>query len=316
MDLIDKKILCEIDLNCRTPISQLAKKLRINRNVASYRIKNLEDAGIIMKYVCFINLGLLGFKTYKIYFKIRGGQASETSFVNDLINDKRVIHLLKNEGAYDYSATIAVKQLFELDSFLTDLMGKFKDLIKDYYLSILVSSQIYKLNKFLLNEDAQLTEEYSVDEEKINIDEIDKKIIRALSQNANLPIIELAKITGLSVDIVNYRLKSLSKGLITSFKIIYDLSKLGYYHYIIMLRAKNATKNDIAHLNAWCAKKYNIFYCTKRIGLFNFEINAAINDINNLNIFLDELKKEFSNIIESYELVIDSKLLKLNYVPF
>ena len=79
---------------------------------------------------------------------------------------------------------------------------------------------------------------------------------------------------------------------------------------------RQATKKDEENLLAWCASKENVLYSTKRIGYFDFEINAAITDINDLNDFLSEFKKKFPNIIDSYELIINSQLLKLNYVPF
>lgn len=42
MDLIDKKLLCLLDINSRTPISIIAKTLKISRNVTDYRIRRLE----------------------------------------------------------------------------------------------------------------------------------------------------------------------------------------------------------------------------------------------------------------------------------
>ena len=68
MDQVDRKILCELDRNCRTPVSQIAKRLKIGRNVVSYRINKLEKEGIIFRYIASMNLGRLGFQTYKIYF--------------------------------------------------------------------------------------------------------------------------------------------------------------------------------------------------------------------------------------------------------
>src|SRR3989338_8119750 len=135
MDLIDKKILCELDLNSRVPMTQLAKKIHANRNVIAYRIKNLEEAGIIRKSICSINLGSLGYKTYKIYFKLHSS-AQEKEFMADLMKDKRVITCIKTEGTYDYSTSVAVRTILELDDFLFSLKNKFKELIKDYLVSI------------------------------------------------------------------------------------------------------------------------------------------------------------------------------------
>lgn len=318
MDLIDKKILCELDSNCRKPYSQIAKKLKVNRNVIDYRIKNLEKEGIIQKYICSVNLGLLGYKTYKIYLKIWNGKDSENTFVKELVNNKQIIHFLKTEGSFDYSFAIAVKNITELDNFITDLKSKFNDLIKDYLVSIVVYSRVFKLDKFFLDQ-KQTTlkfDKYSGEDKKVKIDNKDIKILKELSQTANMPIIELARKTKLSVDIVKYRLKNLSKRLINCNRIILDINKTGYYHYVIMLRIKSATKKEEEKLLAWCATKKKVLFCTKRIGYYDFTINVAITDIAELNNFITELKTEFNNTIDSYVTMINSKLLKLNYVPF
>lgn len=318
MDLIDRKILCELDMNCRTPLSRIASKLRVNRNVVAYRIRNLEKEGVITRYICSLNLGMLGYKTYKLCFKVWSGRASEKEFVDYLIKNRQVINFLKQEGSFDYSISIVVKNVSELDDFLMGLKNRFKDLIKDYLVTIVVYTRIFKLDKLLLNQKQSVLkfEKYSGEDKQLAIDKKDIIILKELSQAANMSIIELAEKTRLSVDVVKYRLKILSKGLINSYRIMYDVNKLGYYHYVILLRIRKATKHDEDKLLAWCSLKNNVFYCTKRIGYYDFAINVAITGIEDLNRFLAELRSKFGEMIDSYDTMINSKLLKLNYVPF
>jgi Lrp/AsnC family leucine-responsive transcriptional regulator len=320
MDLINKKIVCELDINCRIPMSQLAKKLRISRNVADYRIKNLEKSGIIVNYICSLDLGVLGYTTYKIYFKIHNGKKSEKDFVKNLVEDKRVIHCVKIEGSFDYAVTLAVKTISELDNFLLNLKNKFNDLIDDCYIGIIVYSKLFKLHKLLLNYKKdilmQKSYKYSGEGKQVTLDEKDKKILRELSQSANLSIVEIAKRTRLSIDSVKYRLKVLSKSPVISYRALLNLNKIGFYHYVILLKIKQIAQKEEEKLMTWCLLKKNVLYCTKRIGYFDFELNIAITDINDLNGFISELKKEFNEIIDSYDIIINSQLLKLNYTPF
>ena len=318
MDVIDKKILCELDLNCRTPYSLMAKRLRVSRNVVAYRIKNLEQQGVITNYICSLNLGLLGYKTFKINLKTVSHAELEKKCVQYLLEQNKIIHALKTEGAYDYTIAVAVHNVQELDSFLMQLKQQFKDFIKDYSVSIVVYTKVFKLHKLLLGEKKELPkiEKYSGEEKEISLDEKDRKILVALSQEANLSLLTLVKKTGLSLDIVKYRLKQLSKSIITSFRITFDLNKINYYFYRISLKIRQATKAEEEKLIAWCSWKQQVLYCTKRIGQFDFELNLAIKDINEFNLVLAELKQEFGAIIESYETVMISQLIKLNYVPF
>jgi DNA-binding Lrp family transcriptional regulator len=318
MDLIDKKILCELDANCRTPISQLAKKLRIGRNVAAYRIQKLEKEGIIAKYVCSINLGKLGYKTHKIYIKTTtSSPAIEKEFVEYIIKSNKTIHFLKLEGFYDYSITIVTKQVIELDEFITDIKSRYKNFIKDYAISIHVYSRIFKFDKIILDQKigALKFEKYNEEQETYIIDEKDHIILNEISQKANESIIDISKNTKLSPDIVKYRMKNLKK-TINAFRAIFDFNKLEYYQYTVLLKTPQMTKEVETRLFGWASIHKNILYYNKRIGYFDFEITIVIKSIDELNNFLKGLKNEFSEYMTSYEILLNTELIKLDYYPF
>ena len=48
LDLKDKKILNEIEMNARITHAELAKKLKTSKQVVKYRIKNLEKQNIVI----------------------------------------------------------------------------------------------------------------------------------------------------------------------------------------------------------------------------------------------------------------------------
>jgi len=48
LDLKDRKILYELDLNCRQSNTQIGKKVGLSRKVVEYRIKKMEEEGVIM----------------------------------------------------------------------------------------------------------------------------------------------------------------------------------------------------------------------------------------------------------------------------
>ena len=50
IDLKDRKILYELDLNCRQSNAQIGKKVGLSRKVVEYRIKRMEEEGIITKH--------------------------------------------------------------------------------------------------------------------------------------------------------------------------------------------------------------------------------------------------------------------------
>ena len=148
MDLLDRKILCMLDENCRFSYSQIAKKLRTNRNVIAYRINRLEKAAV-GKYICAVNLGFLNFQTYRIYLKINITN-DENSFRTFLLQEKAVIHAIKMEGAFDYALAVAVQSVVELDLILMRMRSLFPQFVNTYTVSNLVYTKIFKIKKLLL----------------------------------------------------------------------------------------------------------------------------------------------------------------------
>ena len=67
LDFKDRKILYELDLNCRQSNTQIGKKVGLKKDVVSYRIKQMQDENIIINFWTAINTFKLGYHVYRIY---------------------------------------------------------------------------------------------------------------------------------------------------------------------------------------------------------------------------------------------------------
>jgi len=61
IDLKDRKILYELDLNCRQSNTQIGKTVGLKKDVVSYRIKRLQEQGIIKNFWTEINTFKFGY---------------------------------------------------------------------------------------------------------------------------------------------------------------------------------------------------------------------------------------------------------------
>ena len=50
IDLKDKKILYELDLDCRQSNTQIGKKVGLKKDVVAYRIKRMQDEGVLLNF--------------------------------------------------------------------------------------------------------------------------------------------------------------------------------------------------------------------------------------------------------------------------
>ena len=61
IDLKDRKILYCLDLNSRSTLGDIGKKVDLSKNVVAYRIKRLMQMGIIRNFFTVINPFKFGF---------------------------------------------------------------------------------------------------------------------------------------------------------------------------------------------------------------------------------------------------------------
>ena len=73
LDLKDRKILYELDLNCRQSNTQIGKKVGLKKDVVSYRINNMEKEGIIKDYWTVIDTFKLGYNVFRVYLIFQDG---------------------------------------------------------------------------------------------------------------------------------------------------------------------------------------------------------------------------------------------------
>mgnify|MGYP000094311830 CR=1 FL=1 len=63
----DQKLLKILDLDARQSNIQIAKKLKISKNVVNYNIKRLEDEKLIKGYNTLVNASKLGYFFFRVY---------------------------------------------------------------------------------------------------------------------------------------------------------------------------------------------------------------------------------------------------------
>ena len=98
----DKKILGELFDNARTPISQIAKKVRLSKESASYRLKGLLESGLLTGFNTVIDIKKIGWGAFFAYIRLRNIDIEEEKKIIDhLKNHPNIAWLVKCIGNYD-----------------------------------------------------------------------------------------------------------------------------------------------------------------------------------------------------------------------
>ena len=77
LDVKDKKILAQLDIDARQSNSEIGKKVRLSKEVVKYRIDNMIESGLIVRFNTVINYFKLGIVKYKLYLQLRNINAEK-----------------------------------------------------------------------------------------------------------------------------------------------------------------------------------------------------------------------------------------------
>ena len=232
IDLKDRKILYELDLNCRQLNTQIGKKVGLKRDVVAYRIKRMQEDGIIKNFWTAINTFKLGYNVFRIYINFQYVSTDiKNKIIQHFINYNKTWAVVSIQGEIDLSVVIWVKDIYEFYQFWEKTLDLYEDYFAEAIVSVYIKAVSYKKSILLPNEFKE-SERKMYDTTcggaSVEIDEIDYKLLNELAMNARIPLIELAEKLGCSSQNVNYRVKNLIKrDIIKAFRVNIDLSKLG-----------------------------------------------------------------------------------------
>jgi len=127
-------------------------------------------------------------------------------------------------------------------------------------------------------------------------------------------LVELAEKLGCSSQSVNYRIKNLVKsGIINSFRVELDLSKLNFKHYKVDIYLKNhKMKKPIFD---YLKDKSYLEYMNMSIGWADLEPEFIVRDMDELLKIMEDLNTKFSGAIKKQSFWVTEKYHKLICLP-
>src|SRR3989344_6044219 len=96
LDLKDRKILYELDLNSRESCSKIGKKVGLSSEVVNYRIKKLDEEKIITHYQTIVNFSKLNIIQFKICLSFQHLKSEKLKEIIEVLTHNRDYLLDRN----------------------------------------------------------------------------------------------------------------------------------------------------------------------------------------------------------------------------
>lgn len=317
LNKIDRHILYELDVNARQPLSMIAKKLKINKDTLKYRIKRMEDENIILGYQTFVNHGKLGFFGTRFNLKLQNTTPEiEEDIIKTITENPKVGFFVSVEGNIDYSIWVVTKSIQELNEFWQKLQEKYQQYLQEVKIGIYTRIDHYPRSSLIDKNNTINFPFYTVDSPE-EIDNVELNLLKLISKNARIPIIELARQLKITPKTAASKIKSLEKrGIISGYSVILNVEKLGYQYYKLHIDLQNITPQLLRKWNQFLLMHPYVTYRDYVIGGNSTEIEMQLPGEKELRHFIDEMKREFSLIIRQHEVLYFYKEHKLLSMPW
>ncbi len=314
IDTGDRKILYQLDLNARQSISEIAKKVRLNKNTVKYRIERMEKEGLILNYYAIIDNSMLGYFSFRVYFKFFDTTPEkENEILKWLSGNGNISIVNRSEGNYDISFMVWVRDIHEFYSVWLEFRKRYKPHITNEKIAIFTQVSHYR-RAYLLSKEFDDTKEDTIGHGgMVRYDELDIRILRMLARNARIRTTEMSSKLNVPPRTIAFRIKSLKKrGIIKGCRAHLNLELLGYEYYKINIVLNNM--QNLEEMAGYAKRHPNIIYLDRTISNLDFEIDVEVKNKSHMFRIINDMKERFRNIRE-FEYFSVKEYVKLLYFP-
>ena len=319
LDLKDKKILYELDLDARIPTTQLAKKVGLSQPACHYRLNNLIEKGIIKFFLTNIDYGFFGYFPYRFFTKLQNiTEDKEKELINYLKNHEYVPFLASCTGRYELMFCVMAKNISGLKKTINEIKNKYGEYFSEQQIATIISGEFYSRDYFLGKEKRTkvVEKEFGEQATRIKLDEKDLKILREISNNCRISSLQLSEKIRLSLDAVRYRLKNLKKNrIINGYTIYLDNELLGQLRYKIMVQLNGPNEEKETKILNFARHFSNVIYSVKTFGAWDLEIDIEVESPEKFNKILREIKNNCSGLIKEYNIIQLTNVHKYTHLP-
>jgi len=316
LDLYDKKILFELEKDSSQYASEIAKKIKRSKEFVNFRIHRLEKEGIILGYSAIVDMSKLGYFTFRIYLRWQNmTKEQKQKFYDEVKIKENIWTTTVLHGKWDFAFFIGVKSTESFHQIWNEIQVNYKDKIAES--KIAIYSPVHNFNKHFFidfNKAPEIIERIYGKGPLTGFDDLDEKIIQVYAGKVRTSFPEIAKQLGVTSETIRKRIIGLEKKkIIVGYKINPNLQKLGFQGYRVdfLLNSVKRNKELFEYL-----KQHKYFYqINKSIGGADFETEIVVKDLSHLLEILEEVVKQFSDVIKGYEYFGYTEFPTLSIVP-
>jgi len=269
MDDIDKRIILELDTDCRMTYQTMANKLGLSSTAVRKRITKLIESGIIHHFMAALSLEMIDSDLILAIVQTDGSEYQD-EFVDEIARNSSVVqvsHVACGKGGLYivFGATSGVQALSDFGQFLRTLKS-----VTSVEIHVLVYSR----------------------GQKIVLTNLQLKVLKYLVDNPRMSIADLAESTGLTARRVRRIIDELQEGNGIEFAIFWNLGKGGLTEVLLRIEWDENISNSDSIIE-WLKNEYPLEFWTPFVSATSPTIFARfiIDDLENIESIAKVVRK-------------------------
>ncbi len=295
-DAKDRRLLYELEKDARASVTKLAKRLRLGKNVVSYRIQKLEREGIITGYYPLVDASRLGYCSMRVYITLQNTTLEvEEELLQFFVRNAKTWWVARTEPLFDIAVILWVQHVKEFYTFWEKTLTKYGKYFQKTAHAVYVEAVHYS-HEYVAGKNAKNDVPVVLGaNEQVEVSNKEKKFLQALATNARMPITQLAKVLRITPRAAIHRMKILrAKNILLGCRTSLDTHKLGFENYRLNLYLNNHAIKQ--HLEVFLSQNPSLTYINRTVGGADVECEFHLASTEILREMIDALKKKFDGI--------------------
>jgi DNA-binding Lrp family transcriptional regulator len=312
----ESKILSAVELRADLTIPEIRKLVGLREHTIRYALRQLEERKVISR-IPFINLFALGYTSHNIFFSL-GSESRKyrQSFIDALIQTPSVVWIAEMGAEFEFGIEIICQHFSEVRTILGKLTQKFGNIFQQKSVSSQFSVTL--LSRGYLSETKTKAKPLTMNRggERVEIDELDHKILVAISSFRNESHRKLAEKLKVPLSTFELRISKLrNAGILTGYFYSVQPSKFDYETFKILVFGRGLNPQFTQKLLACAAQHPNMISVIECFGSWDYEINVEVSRPQQAAQIARELYAEFGDEIISLKVLSKFQDIKTTLYP-
>ena len=315
----EQSIIRQLEINARTPLSKIGKKIRMSQQRISYAVDSLIKKEIIKEFYTLIDYSKFDVINFRVYFKVSYTTQDEfKQLINHLKQESSTSWIATCGGRYDLICTFFAPNPSSFNKTLKGIMNKFPEQLQNHTVLTTIVTKYFG-RKYLLSGISENPKEIIIGGDRLpeEFEEKDLKLINLISENARISAVELANKLQLTPKTVINRIKKLTKReVIKGFRPAINMKKTENIDFILIIKSHNVVPEVEDKLVNYLKTHPNVVSVVKTLGEWDLEIQIEVKNWYDYRKITIDIRERFKSLIQEIESIpLYKNYHKINFFP-